>query len=926
MLKSFLCSIASIGITAACICTSAQEVQQKQLYSTDFSEWGAYETKAKKSVTEVSWATKYSKENLTFSVYNTQIGASNFNTGKFPDWDGGMLMCAKSDDPYITTSPLASVTVVDFVHGATGSKRGWALWAKGDGDADWVLISDAVANPASGAAVHAEVNRTNCALKFTNINASQNAYLMSLDIYGNVDMSATPMLASFCVNGTTVNAAEIFEEDNAGNMAATIEVSKTLALPSAGNPLSDIVADNGEVGEISYAQAEGSCVVTIPVSSNGSTINYVATFVYKPDFTLSYYNVDGALIGKQTVEKDAPISAFAYDADQVTVGTGQKFRGWHAEAKGGRKFAADDAVTSDLPLYAIVTDIEGNDGGARYDYNLTDRYFYVDDHEAFNPQGGEYHDGTHGWSFGATNAIDIKVAGDAYIMAYVCRYTNSEVKFSLYDGEGKKIDEAEAYDATDGKSKAMRYIGPAATLRLVADGGYYLHRLAIMNVSESPMERNAQGYYMVIPGDVNSLLNAIDLANATSTPDTNTYIFIPDGTYDLGSRVLTNISGDNISLIGQSMQGTVIVNTPEAEGIGVTATIFNTGRSTYIQDLTLQNAYPYYTPGFAGRAVCLQDKGTHTICKNVRMLSYQDTYYSNAAAPFYWETSDIHGTVDFICGDGDVVFNKCTLTVEPRNADGSGECTLTAPYTSTPTGYVFLDCTIDSKAAKYNFGRAWGGKPKCAYINTTLLQPSRLNANRWTAAGMNVAADRFAEYNTIDTDGNVISPDSKVIKFTKDKTVNEIETILTPEEAAAYNLQAIYGEWTPQSQAEQVKALNATISDGKISWTANVNTADYNYALVIKDGKIYGMWSGSCPVDDANAKWSVRLANMRGGFGPVCDVEATTGISDFKSDSTVTESVYYNLQGIRVADSHKGTAVRVDTHADGATTVTKIMR
>ena len=151
----------------------------------------------------------------------------------------------------------------------------------------------------------------------------------------------------------------------------------------------------------------------------------------------------------------------------------------------------------------------------------------------------------------------------------------------------------------------------------------------------------------------------------SASDDVRTKIFVPNGKYDLGKTCLTKISGNNISLIGESMEGTIIVNAPDVanEGIGTTATILNTGKNTYLQDITLQNALDYYGSGAAGRAVCLQDKGANTICKNVRMLSYQDTYYSNANNAFYWETSEIHGTVDFICGGGDVFFNKCLLEI-----------------------------------------------------------------------------------------------------------------------------------------------------------------------------------------------------------------------------------------------------------------------
>ena len=58
-------------------------IQEKELYSTNFSEWGDYETAAKEEETVVKWNTKYSHEEISFSIFNTQIGASNFNVGKF---------------------------------------------------------------------------------------------------------------------------------------------------------------------------------------------------------------------------------------------------------------------------------------------------------------------------------------------------------------------------------------------------------------------------------------------------------------------------------------------------------------------------------------------------------------------------------------------------------------------------------------------------------------------------------------------------------------------------------------------------------------------------------------------------------------------------------------------------------------------------
>ena len=174
----------------------------------------------------------------------------------------------------------------------------------------------------------------------------------------------------------------------------------------------------------------------------------------------------------------------------------------------------------------------------------------------------------------------------------------------------------------------------------------------------------AQEVMWIPKGDAKALLVAIEVANKKNADKDakQLFIMIPDGFYDLGATVLTKITGHNIALIGQSMEGTIIQNKPDVkkEGISKTAIFQNRGTGNYFQDMTLKNALDYYAAGAAGRAVTLQDKGTRTICNRVCMLSYQDTYYSdNDQGVHYFQDSEIHGTVDFICGDGDVWFERC---------------------------------------------------------------------------------------------------------------------------------------------------------------------------------------------------------------------------------------------------------------------------
>lgn len=907
-------------------------IQTKELYSTDFSEW-TY-VKASAVETEVHNATtKYSHENIAFSVYNTNVAPNPDEIGidwsKFDkDLVGGTLQAEKNGGSYIVTSALASVTKVTFVHGATGGNRGWSLWAKGDGDADWVQITTTAASPAGWCEVSADVNRTNCQLKFTNLTDAQNAYLFRLGIYGSVDMSLTPALGSFSYNGEKYNAADIFAESEEGLQTATIEVANATPLPSAENPVIDIVCDNGELdGDVIYETVGETSVITMKVKANDDVMTYKVTFVHKPYFTLTYYNVDGSVLeNSQKVEKDAKIATLRND-EGVTVAEGKKFRGWYVETDGGRKYSVDDVVTSDLNLYAGVTDIETESTSARYTFNLTDEYFYDEDHEAFNAENAGFHDSTHGWTLESNGKIDLLVGGHAYIIATLCRYSKQDATLTLYDAEGNEVSTVPGYDSTDGKSVMLEYKGAAGTVTLKSSNEVYLHKLVIANVEGSPIEKNEQGYYVVKANDGGNFLTTLEIANATSSSDKRTYVFVPDGTYDLGNTVLTPISGNNISIIGQSMDNTIIVNEAEQEGIGVSATLYITGQNTYLQDLTLKNAYDYYKPGFAGRAVVIQDKGSHTICKNVRMLSYQDTYYSNSDSHFYFENSDIHGTVDFICGEGDVFFNNCTLTVEPRNADGSGECTLTAPSTNnTKYGYVFSGCTIDSKAEKFNYGRAWNNTPRCAYINTTLLQPEKLNSNRWTLGGMNVPADKFVEYNTMDASGKVISPSSYVCTFTKDSKKNTYETILTADEADTYSLDNLSKAWNwyPATYTAQ-KSMNLLKADGnKLTWDAVDGALAY---AVFRNGTFVGMTTTeSYDITEGTAsEYIVRAANECGGFGQGASM--TTAISDtFADNADIMQTSYYNVQGVRVNNSYKGIVIKVDTLKDGKKVATKIMR
>ena len=327
------------------------------------------------------------------------------------------------------------------------------------------------------------------------------------------------------------------------------------------------------------------------------------------------------------------------------------------------------------------------------------------------------------------------------------------------------------------------------------------------------LDTKAQKVIVVEKSSAQSLLDAISRANAENadTLSERLFILIPDGLYDLGETVLTRISGHNVAVIGQSMEGTIIRNQPDVkiESISKTAVFQNRGTGNYFQDMTLKNALDYYSTNEDGRAVTLQDKGTRTICNRVRMLSFQDTYYSdNEKCQNYMQDTEIHGTIDFICGAGDVWFERCKIVTEKRTPDGDGVDIITATRTSdTKWGYIFNHCTIQNRMSQFNYGRSWHTDPHCVWLYTTLMTPEKLEASRFDDEGMKVSSNFFKEYGTMDAKGNDITPKSNVVTFTlRDHTHPfTAETIMTSKEAKQYTLKRVFGDWRPDKVLKKLE-------------------------------------------------------------------------------------------------------------------------
>ena len=678
-------------------------------------------------------------------------------------------------------------------------------------------------------------------------------------------------------------------------------------------------ANNPSVG--TFYNKKGEVIGTVDVKSpgcyhNGGTATYIylgesdtLKYVggeYTPYFKaemaeitpceVTFRDQNGAVLGKIATYEGASLEAIPYtEADLPPFGDNMKFRGWFYTS--GKKAKVGDAITGNTSISAKVTPIEEATVGSVQTYNFADPIFYPEDHETLKVNGGAFHDATHGWYFDADGSIDLQVAGNAMVEVTLCKYSETG-DVVVKAGETELAKQAIVKEETaDGIVLTAKYEGAATTLAVSWTAKQYVHKIVVYNVLDFLVKDAETGYYIVPANDAASFLLALVQAESGDK------IFLPNGTYDLGETVLTTISKDNIAIIGQSMEKTIIKNAPDAktESIDKTATIkINKNVSgTYLQDLTIQNALDYYQND-NGRAVALWDQGTKTVCKNVRLLSYQDTYYSNLqGAVKYFEDCEIHGTVDFICGDGSVYFKNNLLYCEKRKKDGGGSDALTANNgIATDRGYVFEGCTIQSECPVVSLGRAWNNTPTTTFLNTLVDYSagefgfSSSDIQRWTKKLMNANAwPKFGEYNTHLADGTVLTPESNSVTFIDEKSGNAtqtLETVLKAEEAAAITMAYTLGAWAETAADEAMQAQAEEEASKFDPEGIYLVEAEGEFQAIIKGGEFmdkFALYNG--------VNYTVRKANARGGFGPKAGetpsaIENTSEEPSFRAKKTIT--------------------------------------
>ena len=524
--------------------------------------------------------------------------------------------------------------------------------------------------------------------------------------------------------------------------------------------------------------------------------------------------------------------------------------------------------------------------------------------------------------------------------------------------------------AVSGKTITFAYKGlsyaTAYTFTLVANSVADLTDNAIENditysftTKEKPAVTKAM-YDFIVPtdGDFKAALAAAAKRTDTSK---RFRIFIKQGDYKIPAdenkmvegndgkqypSATTYLNTPNVSIIGESNENTSITNTVPAvecdKGFGMANVLEGIGKgdvlslesgavNTYFQDIKM-----YSSMGDKkGRDIVLNDKSNKTICKNVNLWAYQDTYVSNnQKGRFYFEGGILRGNTDFLCGKGDVYYNNVDLLM-------CGTGYLAVPSLPTQYGYIFKDCTIKDGSdtginGKYKLGRPWGkGTPIALFIDTKMeVIPT---ATGWDEMSGGYPK-RFAEYNSTTATGSAVDLSGRKQvydaydakngdSYTNRRNETAENPVLTAEEAASYTIETVMGgddDWDPTAATEQASApTNVKIAGNNLTWDNS------NYALlwaVCKNGKVIDFTvEPTYNVDDASATWSVRAANEMGGLGEATEATTSTGIENIATSADVLSTKIYSADGVQVSKLQKGINIIVKTMTDGSKKTNKII-
>ncbi|XP_071731969.1 pectinesterase-like [Rutidosis leptorrhynchoides] len=288
------------------------------------------------------------------------------------------------------------------------------------------------------------------------------------------------------------------------------------------------------------------------------------------------------------------------------------------------------------------------------------------------------------------------------VLAMICNMTNTDLANEM-KLDGRKLKEQEETNGVwpgwlSGKERKLLQLGMVTPNVVVATDG---------------------------SGDYTTVADAV--AAAPSKSKTRYVIRIKAGVYRENVEVPKGKT--NIMFVGDGRKNTIITGSRSYKGGSSTfnsATVAIVGDGFLARDITFQN-----TAGASNhQAVALRVSSDHSAFYQCDMLGYQDTLYVHKRHQFYIKCLVV-GTIDFIFGDAEVVFQDCDI--HARRNDPGRKNVITAQGrsdTNQNTAIVIQKCRIgassDLQPVQGSFP-TYLGRPWKQYSRTVIMQSTISN-------------------------------------------------------------------------------------------------------------------------------------------------------------------------------------------------------
>ncbi len=499
-------------------------------------------------------------------------------------------------------------------------------------------------------------------------------------------------------------------------------------------------------------------------------------------------------------------------------------------------------------------------------------------------------------------------------------YFNEKIKA----GEGSAILNGEILTATVGSKtltfayKALDY-GKSYSITLpegiITDlsGNDFAGTTLSFTVMERPQPKSRL-YDVIVAadgsGDVKTIQEAVDKCPTANVEPW--LIFVKNGIYNNIVRVPSN--KPYIRLIGQDKEKTIITfkvhsatsdaetkYTPSSLQIDGDYVVKVDATDFYAENISFENAWGVEMQA-GPMALAMKNTADRFTAYNCKFRSYQDTWYSNMSASnnrLYANKCFIEGAVDYFYGDGNAYIENSVF----HNVRSGSVITAPSHKADTNWGFVFANDTLtgNKEACDGNLklGRPWHNAPIAVWLNTTAICP--IHADGWTEMG--VIPKLFAEYNSMDKDGNPLDISHRKNTYTNRNTgeTGTCQNVLTAEEAAKYtyeNVVAGSDKWNPRALYEDVASpVNLVTDYSRLSWEASKYAICY---VIYLNGEMIGQTieTNYALPSVANDIITVCAVNENGHQSAPATATFSTDISKVSVDNSASKDIY-NLRGIK---------------------------